>query len=258
MSLIAIIPFYILLQIAFSTPQQMSQSGVWHVPAFTMENIVTAWKKSGLGHAMLNSAIVTVSGVILTVLVSSAAAYQIARFSSKFTRVAYNVFIFSMAIPGIISTVPLYLLMRRIYAINSLWGIILLCVTSSLPFAVFLYTGFIRAVPREIEEAAIIDGCSYFSALWRVLFPVLKPVTTTVILLNTVYYWNEYGRSVFFLQKKAVYTVPLAISTFIDTYSTRWDLMAGGAIVAMIPAVVVFLVFQKYYIKGLQGGALKG
>ncbi len=257
-TLFSIIPFLILLQIVFSTPQQMSESSVWHIPAFSMANIATAWKKSNLGHSMINSTIITITSLILTVFSSSSAGYAIARNPNRVHSAIYNVFIFSMAIPGIISTVPLYLLMRSINAVNSLWGMVMLCSTASLPFAIFLYTSFIRATPKDIEEAAIIDGCSKFSAFWNVLFPVLKPITATVILLNAINYWNEYGRAVFFLQKKEVYTVNLAIATFINKYSTNWSLMAGGTIIAMIPPVVIFLTFQKYYIKGLSSGAVKG
>lgn len=257
-TLLSVIPFLILLQIVFSTPQQMSESSIWHVPTFTMKNIAGAWRKSNLGHSMINTAIITIGALVLTVFSSSAAAYAIARNPTKTNKSIYNVFIFSMAIPGIISTVPLYLLMRSINAVNSLWGMVMLCSTSSLPFAIFLYTSFIRATPKDVEEAAIIDGCSKFSAFWKVLFPILKPITATVILLNAINYWNEYGRAVFFLQKKEVYTVNLAIATFINKYSTDWSLMAGGTVIAMIPAVVIFLVFQKYYIKGLSSGAVKG
>jgi raffinose/stachyose/melibiose transport system permease protein len=135
---------------------------------------------------------------------------------------------------------------------------VILCVTSSLPFAIFLYTGFIKNTPRDMEEGAIIDGCNSFNVLWLILFPMLKPVTVTVVLLNTVYYWNEYGRSVFFLQKRELHTVPLAISMFVQQYSTSWSLMAGGAFVALIPAFIVFVVFQKHYVKGISSGAVKG
>ena len=206
MSLISFIPFFVLFQITFSTPEEMSQLGIWHVPSFTPDNITTSWEESNLGLAMLNSAVVTVSGVILTVLISCAAAYIIARSKTKLTNAVYNVFIFSMAIPTIISTVPLYLTMRTLQAVNTLWGIILVCVASSLPFAIFLYTGFIRNTPVEMEEAAIIDGCNNFSVLWRVLFPVLKPVTLTVVLLNTVYYWKRIRSLGLLFAEKATFT----------------------------------------------------
>lgn len=256
--IVAITPLFVLFQLAFSTQEELAKEGFWQVPSMTLENISAAWEKADMTQALINSVTITACGVVLTVFIACSAAYFIARFSDRFTDIVYQVFVFSMAIPTIVATVPLYIIMRSLNAINSLWGIILLLVTTSLPFAIFLYTGFIRSIPTDIEDAAKIDGCSNWGILWRIIFPILTPVTVTVVLLNTVYFWNEYGRTVFFLQKRELYTVPLAISTFIQQYSTSWGLMAGGAFVAVIPVIVLFLLLQKYYIKGISGGAVKG
>lgn len=255
---ISIIPFLILLQIALNSSASLTANGIISVPHFTLENLKIAWEKGSFPRAILNSLCITIGSLVLTVFFSSAASYQIARFTTRFTNACFNVFIFSMAIPPIISTVPLYILMRRLNAVNTLWGMVLLYSASSMPFAIFLYTNFIRATGSQIEEAAIIDGCSEFSAFWYVLFPILKPITSTVILLNTVSFWNEYGRAVFFLQRQEKFTVPLAISVFMQKYTASWELMASGALIGMIPPVVIFLIFQKYYIKGMASGALKG
>ena len=255
---IALLPFFALLQMALNTPSSMLGKTIWRIPDFTFDNIMNAWQKSKMGKAMANSILITGASVAGIVLVSSSAAYQIARFRSKATVLFSNILIFSMAIPGIVSTVPLYLLMRKLTAVNTLWGMILLNITYNLPFATFLMSNFIRSINISMEEAAIIDGCTCFSAFYRILLPILKPIVTTVILLNAVAVWNEYGKSVFFLQKSALYTVPLRISMFMQQYTASWELMAGGALVGMIPPVIIFLSFQKYYIKGMTVGALKG
>lgn len=257
-TLVALVPFIVLLQMALNLPSNMVGRTIWRLPDFTTQNIVTAWNKSNLGSAMLNSFIITGCSVLGIVLIASGAAYQIARFRSKLTVAFSNLLVFSMAIPSIVSTVPLYMLMRKLSAINTLWGMILLNITFNLPFAVFLMSNFIRNISISMEEAAIIDGCTCFSAFYRVLLPMLKPIVTTVILLNTVSVWNEYGKSVFFLQKSKLYTVPLRISMFMQQYTASWELMAAGALVGMLPAVTVFLMFQKYFIKGMTAGAVKG
>ncbi|MCI2046626.1 MAG: carbohydrate ABC transporter permease [Faecalibacterium sp.] len=254
---VAVLPLIVLFQLAFLPTSEITSGGIWQI-SYTLENVKEAWTSAGLGRAASNSFLLTIFSLAGTVTISCSAAYIIARFRTWATDLVYDIFIFSMAIPTIISTVPLYIIMRRIHAVNTLWGMVLLCITASLPFAIFLYTGTIRNISRDMEEAAIIDGCNNCNVLWRILFPVLKPTTLTVVLLNMVFYWNEYGRSVFFLQKRRVYTVPLAISTFAQQYSTQWGLVAGGAFLAMIPAVIVFLSFQKYYIKGIASGASKG
>lgn len=255
---ISVIPLLIVVQIALSTKEQMAESSIWHVPAMEFTNFTGAWEKADLGHAVINSGILTFGSIILLILTSSMAGYVIARRVTRAHNIMYSIFVFSMAIPTIISTVPLYLLMRFIGGVNSIWGMVLVCASSSIPMAVFLYTGFIKAIPREIEEAAMMDGCNFLQIFWNIVFPMLGPINATVIIMNALYFWNEYGRSVFFLQKKEVYTVPLAISEFMGKYSTNWAYMAGGATIAMVPAIVVFLLFQKQYVKGLQSGAVKG
>lgn len=255
---VSIIPFLVLLQIALNLPSTLVKNSVLTLPKFTVVNIIDAWEKSRFWLPMLNSAIITLGALVLTVFSAASASYAIARFPTKLHMICYNSFIFSMAIPTIISIVPLYILMRQLGATNTQWGMILLDTTASLPFAIFLFTNFIRTMPREIEEAAIIDGCSWFSAFWKTLFPLLKPITSTVILINAVFFWNEYGRAVFFLQRQTKYTVPLAISAFVQKYGAKWELMAAAALIGMIPTVTVFLIFQKYYIKGLASGAVKG
>ena len=258
LAVVALLPFFVLLQLSLNKPSMMVGKTIWRLPDFTFENISLAWTKSQLGRAMINSVVITGFSVAGIVLFGSCAAYQIARFRSRVTRIFSNALIFSMAIPSIVSTVPLYLLMRRLSAINTLWGMILLNVTYNLPFAVFLMSNFIRNINVSMEEAAIIDGCSCFSAFFRILLPLMKPIVTTVILLNSVSIWNEYGKSVFFLQKSKLFTVPLRISMFMQQYTASWELMAAGALVGMLPPVVIFFCFQKYYVKGMTAGAVKG
>ena len=164
-----------------------------------------------------------------------------------------------MMIPGIINTVPLYTLMIRIKAVNTLWGMALVCATLALPQAVFVFSGFIQSIPKELEEAAIIDGCSYFTAFWRVVFPLLKPSVAAVVILNGFGIWNNYSQAVFFLQSSEKHNVPQALSVYFQQFAgAQWNLMAATAVIAIIPVVAVFLVFQKRIMSGLTEGAIKG
>lgn len=254
MALLALIPFYFLIVTALSTP-------AWQnilVPEFHFGNFAEAWEKSQLGVALKNSAIITFFSLLLIIVVSGSAGYAIARVKNLFHRILFNAFLFSMMVPAIINTVPLYILMRRINGINSHWAMVLLLTTASIPFAVFLYSSFIRTMSKEVEESADIDGCSRFMTFWRVVFPLLKPVTSSIIILNAVSIWNNYGSAVFFLQKQSMRTVPLAISSFVQTYGANWNLMAAAAFIGLLPAVLVFLAFQKQFIKGIAAGSVKG
>ena len=255
---LSLIPFYILLMISLSSTGSLSSDKLNLLPQFNFENFIQVWKVSKIGTAILNSTIITVGAVLVAVVLSSSAGYAIARFKNKLNTAILYTLIGCMMIPGIINTVPLYSLMKNIGGINTHWAMICVCATNTLPFSVFLYTGFIRGIPKEVEESAIMDGCTWFSAFFRITFHFLKPVTAAVVILNGLGIWNNYAQAVFFLQSQKMRTIPLAISMFFQQYGAKWNLMAAAAVIGVLPAVIVFLVFQKYFIKGIASGALKG
>ena len=208
---------------------------------------------------MVNSGIIAFAALAVIVLLGAMAGYTVARFPNRFNRMVFSVLLGCMMIPGIINTVPLYTLMIRIKAVNTLWGMALVCATLALPQAVFVFSGFIQSIPKELEEAAIIDGCSYFTAFWRVVFPLLKPSVAAVVILNGFGIWNNYSQAVFFLQSSEKHNVPQALSVYFQQFAgAQWNLMAATAVIAIIPVVAVFLVFQKRIMSGLTEGAIKG
>lgn len=257
--LLCIIPFYILLVLALNSPQRIFYEGNIFVPDFCWQNFIDAWHKSKIGTAMLNSAIITAGTLGLTIVTGGLAGYAIARYNTRYNKLVFGLLISCMMIPGIINTVPLYTLMRKLHAVNTLWGMILVCSTLAMPSAVFIYTTFIRALPRELDEAARIDGCTGFSAFWRVIFPVIRPATASFIILNGFGIWNNYAQAVFFLQSRSKQNVPQALSVFFQQFAgAKWYLMASTAAIAIVPVVVIFLIFQRQFMKGLTEGAVKG
>ena len=257
-SFISLIPFYVLITIGLSKNVGKLKVNFSFLPDIHLVNFVLAWTKSGLGISLINSFVITSGALAVVVVFSSSAGYSIARFVSPFNRIVLNIFLMCMMIPGIINTVALYSLMIKIGGINTRWAMILVLSTNSLPFSVFLYTNFIKSIPRDVEESAIIDGCTWFSAFWRVTFHFLKPVTAAVVILQGLGVWNNYAQAVFFLQRKEVRTIPLAISMFFQQYGADWSLMACAAIIGLSPAVLIFFFFQKFFIKGIVSGAVKG
>lgn len=256
---VCLVPFYILLILSLNTPQRIFYHGNMFVPDFYFKNYLDAWNKSHIGTAIINSAVITVGALAVILIFGAMAAYTIARFNYKFNRFVFWLFMSCMMIPGIINTVPLYTLMIRLNAINTLWGMSLVCATIALPSAVFILTGFIKSLPREIEEAAIIDGCSWFTAFWKITFPLLKPSVAAVIILNGFGIWNNYAQAVFFLQDSKKHNIPQALSVYFQQFAgAHWNLMAATAVIAVIPVIFAFLVFQKSLMKGLTDGALKG
>ncbi|GKU76489.1 carbohydrate ABC transporter permease [Paenibacillus sp. L3-i20] len=258
MVLISIIPFYVLLYLAMNTPSGSMFNGLFLMPDFHFGNFIDAWNGSKLGRAMINSISITFGAVALVVFVASSAGYAIARFRNWRHAAIFNILLACLMIPAIIITVPLYTLIRSIDGINTHWAMILLTATNALPLSVFLYTSFIRTLPKEVEESAVIDGCTYFTAFWRVTFHFLRPVTSAVVILTGLGIWNNYGQAVFFLQSQEMRTIPLAVSMFFQTYGAKWNLMAAAALIGLAPAVLAFVLFQRYFIKGITAGALKG
>ncbi len=257
-TVLAIFPFYVLILLAFTPPSVNFSKELFLVPQGYFQNFIEAWKTSNIGVSVLNSLIITIGAVIILVLFASMAGYAVARVKNKINKIIFILMIGCMMIPGIINTVPLYTLMININGINTHWGMILVCATNALPFSVFLYSSFISTLPKNIEEAAIIDGCSRIGAFFRVVLPLLKPVTSAVIIINGLSIWNNYAQAVFFLQKQSMRTIPLAISMFFQQYGAKWHLMAAAAMIGLAPAVLVFIIFQKYFIKGITAGSVKG
>ena len=240
-----LVPFYVLLVLALNSPGRIFYEGNMFVPDFHFSNFIEAWEESRIGQAMVNSAIIT--------------AGTLARRRTRFNGFVFGLLLSCMMIPGIINTVPLYTLMRRLHAVNTLYGMVLVCSTLALPSAVFIYSTFIASLPRELDEAAVLDGCTGFSVFWRIIFPVMKPATASFVILNGFGIWNNYSQSVFFLQSRSKQNIPQALSVFFQQFGgADWNMMAATATIAIVPVVVVFLVFQRQFISGLASGAVKG
>ena len=256
-SCISFIPFYLLILLALKR-QEGGLGSIRIIPDFKVGNLVDAWIQSDLGRAMVNNVIMTVGAVILLVILAAMAGYSIARVRSRLNRTIFVIFLLCMMIPGIINTVPLYTLLIRLRGINTYWSMICVMAANAMPFSVFLYTSFIRAIPASLEDAAVIDGCSYFESFWLITFPLMGPVTASVVILQGLGMWNNYAQAIFFLQDKAHRNIPLAVSLFFQQYGANWPLMASAALMGLVPAVLMFLVFQKYFVEGITAGAIKG
>ena len=254
-----LIPFFVLLVLSLNAPSRVFYEGNIFIPDFHWQNFIDAWNKSKIGTAMMNSAIITAGTLVVTIITGGLAGYAIARHATRYNKFVFGLLIGCMMIPGIINTVPLYTLMRQIGAVDTLWGMVLVCATLCLPSAVFIYTTFVRALPRELDEAAEMDGCTGFKAFWRIIFPVLKPATASFVILNGFGVWNNYAQAVFFLQSRDKQNIPQALSVFFQQFGgAKWHLMSATAVIAIVPVVVIFLVFQRQFIDGLTDGAVKG
>lgn len=254
--LIYLIPFYILTNLALKKP--IDTSSKWAPPRyFQLDNFSEAWINASLGKALLNTFFITVVSILLIVLMGSIASYPLSRNKSKINNFVFTIFIACMVVPSLTCLVPLYKFVVDIKGMNSYWCIILLHLVFQLPMTIFLYTGFINSITKELDEAALIDGCNVFKTFFLVIFPLLKSVTATVIIMTGVSVWNDYNLSLFFLQDSSVQTLTIRLSSFFSQYNNYIERCAAGCIMGMLPMAVVYLFLQNYFIKGLSAGAVK-
>ncbi|QGH36451.1 ABC transporter permease subunit [Gracilibacillus salitolerans] len=257
-TLLHLMPFYILITTALKEKGDFSSK--WVFPTeINWANFSEAWEKANLGNALLNTTIITFFAAILLIIVGSLAAYPLARRQTKLNKFMYMFFIAIMVVPPLAALVPLYQLVVSIGLMNTHEVAIFNNVAAYLPLTIFLYAGFIRStIPKSLEEAARIDGASTINIFFRIVFPLLKPVTASVLIIACVFIWNDYQFAIFFLQDKSVQTMTVALSGFFGENTNNLNLVASAAIIAMLPMVILFLFLQKYFIKGLASGSVKG
>ncbi|TDL31875.1 carbohydrate ABC transporter permease [Jeotgalibacillus sp. S-D1] len=253
-----LIPFYILL--TNSLKQMGDFTSKWSFPDyFNLENFALAWEQAGLANAFTNTAIITFSAAVLLILFGSMAAYALARRTTKLNKFVYILFVGVMVIPPLTALVPLYRLVVNFGLMNTHIVAVLNNVAAFLPLTIFLYAGFIRStIPKELEEAAKIDGASTLKIFFKIIFPLLKPITATVLIISSVYIWNDYQFAIFFLQDSSVQTLTVVLASFFGQNGSQLNLVAAAALLASLPMIIVFLFLQRFFIEGLAAGSVKG
>jgi raffinose/stachyose/melibiose transport system permease protein len=255
-SIFHIIPLYLLFNTSFKN--ESDSSSKWLLPDYLyMDNFKNAWENANLGSAFFNNIVITVFSVFLVIVIGALASYPLARYQTKLNKFMYIVFISALIVPPLTILVPLYQFIVDLGGLNSYWAMIALNVTFNLPITIFLYTGFIGTIPRELDEAAMIDGASRIGLFFKIILPLLKPVTVTTIILAGVNVWNDYQFAVFFLQDSEKLTITVALSQFFSQYNNNLGWVAAGSLLGMLPLTILYLFLQRYFIQGLSAGAVK-
>jgi raffinose/stachyose/melibiose transport system permease protein len=224
---------------------------------FMFSNYAKVWDIINFPRAFWNSLIITVASNIGLVIISSMAAWKMVRTPGKFSKILFVIFVSAMVIPFQTVMIPLMKLGGALNLTNSIPGLVIMYFGFGVPLSLFLFHGFVKTVPVEIEESAMIDGCSQFGVFWRIVFPLLKPITVTVIILNTLWIWNDYLLPLLVLQDAELRTIPLAASSFFAQYTKQWDMGLAALVLGIAPIIVFFLFLQKHIIKGIASGSIK-
>lgn len=258
-SVVVGLPLYYLVITTFKTPEEAALSPLGLPSSLNFTNYQRALEAMNYGNALKNNLVITVSAVILLVVFASMAAYVISRSQSKVFKVMYNIFLVGLIIPFQIAIVPLYQIISGLNLMNTHTGVILVSVFCiNLPLSIFLLRGFISTVPVELEEAAFLDGCGTFKTFWLVIFPLLKPIISTVVILNALAIWNDFLTPLLFLQSPDKAVLLQEVYKNVGPFSTNWTSFFPMLVLSVLPLVVFYIMMQKRVIEGVVAGSVKG
>lgn len=256
-TLLSLFPVYFMAVSAFKTKSEYI-ANKWGLPlAPILDNFSTAFAGEKFFIRFVNSTVLTVGSVSISLIIACLAAYAFARMEFPGKRTLFNVLLSLMVVPPVVMVVPLFVSMVRLKMVNTYHGTTLIYVGLLLPFSVYLMTNFFRTVPREIMEAARMDGASNFGVFWRIMMPLSAPAVITLIVVNALWVWNELLIALVFMQKDELKTLMVGITALRSKNYVDIPATMAGLLIATIPIVVLYMFGQKYFIRGLVSGAVK-
>ncbi|WP_042576152.1 carbohydrate ABC transporter permease [Rhodococcus sp. MEB064] len=252
--LFTLVPFYWMIVFAFR-PAESNSMLPWPI---TFEHFDTVWNTLGFSFFFKNSMIVAALSLVLTTFVALATGYALARFKFRGRLALVMALLCSQFVPGAMLLIPLFEIFREMSLINNLAGLIVADTVFQLPLAAMLMAGFIAQIPVELEEAAMVDGCSRLKAFRIIMLPLLKPGLIAVGSFAFIGSWNNFLFGLMFISSQEKFTLPVGLSYTIGSYNVDFGVLAAGGLIAAVPVVLVFAVIQKYLVQGLSAGAVKG
>ncbi|MBO1004657.1 carbohydrate ABC transporter membrane protein 2 (CUT1 family) [Pseudogracilibacillus auburnensis] len=233
----------------------------WTWPeVFNIDNFILAWTEYNIGSGFINSAIVTILGTALCLAFAIPTSYALERVRFKGSQFLFNVYLASMMIPAVLGWIPLFFLLMKMNMLDNLWALSLVYAISHVPFTIFILTSFMGNVPKELEEAAAIDGMSPYGVLLKVVTPLVKSGIITASILNAISFWNEYFMALILLQSEKKNTLGVAMDLLNQNaeYNSAWGALFAGLSIAVIPIIIIYALFQRHIVKGMTEGAVKG
>lgn len=252
------IPFYYLIVNTFKPARDATVSPLsLPIKNFTLDLYKEAFDVINFWSSFRNSVVITAVSVIIIIVIGSMAAYAIARHKNKFTKFLFFYFLAGFMVPAQTTLIPLFNLMSKFNLQNSVLGMIVLY-SSWCNFALFMYQGFIGGVPKELEEAALIDGAGLWKMYWKIVFPLLKPVTTTIAIFDVMWIWNDFMLPYLFISSSENFTLIMEVYKGVGQFANNWTVMLCTMVIVLVPIVIFYLFMQKHIIAGITSGAVKG
>jgi len=258
LALLFLVPFYFVIVNSMKTFGELLINSANLPPTLNFANYVKVWEIMKFPQVFLNSLLITVFSNIGLVIISSMAAYRLVRKPGRVNNLIFLAFVAAMVIPFQSIMIPLVRVGSEIGIMDSIPGVVICYFGFGVSLNVFLYHGFIKSIPIEIEESAKVDGSSTYGVFWKIVFPLLKPMTVTVVLLNSLWIWNDFLLPQLVLSSPDLRTIPLATYSFFGQYTKQWDLALAALVLGVLPIVIFFLAMQKHVIEGITAGSVKG
>jgi len=222
------------------------------------DNFGRAWEASNMGTAFFNSVLVSVLSLALTLFVAALASYVLARFSFRLKGWVMTFFVVGMLIPIHSTLVPLFIMMKEMKLLNTYAALVLPYTAFALPTAIFVLAAYMMSFPKDIEEAAFIDGTGRWGVFFRMILPISTPAISTVSIISFLHFWNDFSFALVFISKSAMKTLPLSVAILADSSQTDFGLTMAAMVLAVVPTIVIYLLFSEQIMKGMTAGAVKG
>lgn len=252
-------PIFMILNYSFKTKKELYLSSPIALPeSFSLDNYVQAFKKLNLVTTFGNTFLYTAISVLILALLCGTTAWAIARCSHKFFKFCYIYFIIGILIPYQALFLPIYIIGFNMHLTNTRIGIIFMYIATGVSFGVFLMNSFMSTVPVELEESARIDGCSVFKTYYKIVLPLLKPAMATLVIMQSFQIWNDYLLASLYVSKKQLKTLTVAIQSLFSAQSSDYTTAMAAIVISVLPIAILFICLQKYFIKGMTVGAVKG
>lgn len=256
LGLLFLSPFYIIVINSFKSKKEIFTNTLTFPKEWLFDNYIEAFEKLDFLRALGMSLIISISSIVIIVIFTSMAAWMLQRTKTKTSTFILMMFVVSMLVPFQAVMLPLVKLMGTLKLLN-VPGLIFMYLGFGSAMSLFLYHGFVKGVPKDLDDAAMIDGCNKFQTFWYIIFPLLKPTTITVIILNLVWIWNDYLLPSLVINKEGIQTIPLKTFYFFGAFTKQWHLALAGLVITIIPVVVFYFIAQKQIIASITEGSVK-
>lgn len=256
-AVIIIYPLIWMVLTGFKTNKELFLK-TWALPEkFIWSNYKQAWDV-GVGRYFLNSILVTSTSVTATLLISACCAFALSRYEFKGQNIFLLIIIGGLMLAPQVSLISLFKLLQKLHIYNTYWALIIPYIAYRIPFTTFLIRSYMLTLPREIEDSAYIDGCSSWRVFWNIILPMSKPILATSALLAAMAIWNEFMFALVFIEDSSLRTIPVGIMNLRSTLSTDWTILLAGLTISALPMIILFVIFQKQFIRGITSGGVKG